>query len=193
MLRHLPNAITASRGLCGPVCTWLLVEHQANHAAFWLFLAAICTDLVDGFVARKLNAISDAGKWLDGLSDKVLTDFVWVGLAGASFCPWWLAGTIIARDLAVIVAWLWAFRVGKRWEASAMGQIMVAFEGTAVCVLLFHGPWLDVHWPSVGTAIGTISLILSLGSLIGYIAAGPTDASRSTPDASQADTNASPS
>ena len=179
MIRHVPNMITASRGLCGPVCTWLLVAHHANHAAFWLFLAAICTDLVDGYVARKLDAISPMGKWLDGLSDKVLTDFVWVGLAGASFCPTWLAATIIARDLAVIVAWLWAFRAGKRWEASPMGQVMVAFEGTAVCVLLFHGPWLDVHWPSVGTVIGSISLALSLGSLLGYLRSGPVDASRS--------------
>jgi len=175
MVRHIPNLITASRGLCGPVCTWLLVAHQANRAAFWLFLAAICTDLVDGFAARILDAISPMGKWLDGLSDKVLTDFVWVGLALGGFCPGWLAGLIIARDLAVIVAWLWAFRVGKRWEASPMGQVMVAFEGVAVCVLLFHGPWLDVHWPSVGTVIGAISLALSLASLVGYVRSGPVD------------------
>ena len=179
MVRHIPNMITASRGLCGPVCTWLLIAHHANMVAFWLFLAAICTDLVDGFVARKLDAISPMGKWLDGLSDKVLTDFVWVGLAGAAYCPVWLAAAIILRDVAVIVAWLWAFKVGKRWEASAMGQVMVAFEGTAVCVLLFHGPWLDVHWPSVGTVIGSISLALSLGSLLGYLRSGPVDASRS--------------
>ncbi len=193
MLRHLPNAITASRGLCGPVCTWLLVAKGANKAAFWLFLAAMCTDLVDGAIARALGAESDAGKWLDGLSDKVLTDFVWVGLAAGGFCPWWLAGTILARDLAVIVAWLWAFRVGKRWEASPMGQVMVAFEGTAVCVLLFHGPWIDVHWPSVGTVIGSISLALSLTSLAGYIRQGPVEASRSAPEASRAERSTSPS
>jgi CDP-diacylglycerol--glycerol-3-phosphate 3-phosphatidyltransferase len=172
VLRYLPNLITASRGALGPVCAWLVVVHGANRWAFWVFLLAICTDLLDGWAARRLGAISSTGKWLDGLSDKVLTDVVWVGLASVSFAPWWLAAGIILRDLAVIVAWLWAFRVGRRWEASALGQVMVAFEGTALCVLLFHGPWLGIHWPSVGTAIGSISLVLSFVSLADYIRTG---------------------
>ena len=172
MLRHVPNLITASRGALGPVCAWWVVAYGAHHAAFWLFLFAICTDLLDGFAARRLGATSSTGKWLDGLSDKFLTDFVWVGLAWVAFAPWWLAISIIARDAVVIVAWLWAFRTGRRWEASALGQVMVAFEGTALCVLLFHGPWLGIHWPSVGTAIGTISLVLSLVSLLDYLRVG---------------------
>lgn len=176
VLRYLPNAITVARALFGPACAWALVVHGANRLAFWLFLLAICTDLADGWVARRVGAISATGKWLDGLSDKVLTDVIWVALASIGFAPWWLAILIIARDLGVILAWVWALRVGKRWEASAMGQVMVAFEGTALCVLLFHGPWLDIHWPSVGTAIGTIGLALSLWSVVGYVRTGPISA-----------------
>ena len=176
VLRYLPNAITVARALFGPACAWALVVHGANRLAFWLFLLAICTDLADGWVARRVGAISATGKWLDGLSDKVLTDVIWVALASIGFAPWWLAILILARDLGVILAWVWALRVGKRWEASAMGQVMVAFEGTALCVLLFHGPWLDIHWPSVGTAIGTIGLALSLWSVVGYVRTGPISA-----------------
>lgn len=176
MLRHLPNAITVARALFGPACAYALIVHGANRVAFWLFLAAICTDLLDGFVARKVGAISSTGKWLDGLSDKVLTDVIWVALASIGYCPWWLAILIVARDVGVIIAWIWALRVGKRWEASAVGQTMVAFEGTALCVLLFHGPWIDIHWPTVGTTIGTMSLLLSLWSVVGYVRTGPLDA-----------------
>jgi len=176
VLRYLPNAITISRGLFGPACAYALWVHGAHTVAFWLFLAAICTDLLDGFVARAVGAISATGKWLDGLADKVLTDVIWVALAAVGFCPWWLALLIVARDVGVIVAWVWALRVGKRWEASAIGQTMVAFEGTALCVLLFHGPWIGIHWPTVGTAIGTISLVLSLGSIVGYLRTGPMEA-----------------
>jgi CDP-diacylglycerol--glycerol-3-phosphate 3-phosphatidyltransferase len=176
VLRYLPNAITVSRGLFGPACAVALIGYGANRVAFWLFLAAICTDLLDGFVARKVGAISSTGKWLDGLSDKVLTDVIWIALASIGFCPWWLALLIVARDVGVILAWIWALRVGKRWEASATGQTMVAFEGTALCVLLFHGPWIDIHWPTVGTAIGTVSLALSLLSVVGYVRTGPLDA-----------------
>jgi CDP-diacylglycerol---glycerol-3-phosphate 3-phosphatidyltransferase len=173
VVRLLPNAITLARAFLGPACAWALIGHGANRVAFWLFLLAICTDLVDGWVARKLGAISETGKWLDGLSDKVLTDVIWVALASIGFAPWWLAIGILARDLGVILAWIWALWAGKRWEASPTGQVMVAFEGTALCVLLFHGPWIDVHWPTVGTAIGTISLVLSVVSVIGYIRTGP--------------------
>jgi hypothetical protein len=55
-----------------------------------------------------------------------------------------------------------------KWTANPSGQIGVAFEGVALCVLLFHGPWYDVHWPSVGTLLGLIALALSVVQLLEY-------------------------
>lgn len=183
MRSHLPNLVTAARGLCGVIVAALLVGPGHHFAAFWVFVAAIASDLVDGWLARRLDARSRAGEWLDPLSDKLLTDLTWVALWWIDFAPGWLAGALLARDLAVALAWAWAAPRGRRWLPNPLGQIMVAYEGVALSVLVFHGPWLGVHWPSVGVVLGTVALFLSFASLVQYawqgpVAPGPGQASR---------------
>ncbi|MEM6929857.1 MAG: CDP-alcohol phosphatidyltransferase family protein [Myxococcota bacterium] len=175
MLRYLPNAITISRGLCGPIVAVLLVGYGENLVAFWVFLLAIVTDLLDGWVARLLNAFHPAGLWLDPLADKTLTDSCWVALGWAGFAPVWLCAAMVIRDVLVMSVWAWVWVRGLKlqWTPTPLGQVMVPFEGVALCVLLFHGPWLNTHWPTVGTVIGTIALILSLISLLEYALEGP--------------------
>lgn len=175
MVRHVPNAITITRGCCGPLVAWLLLGSLAHFAAFWVFLAAMATDLLDGWVARRLNAFHPAGLWLDPLSDKVLTDTSWIALGWVGFAPVWLCAAMVARDAIILLVWAWILATGSRlrWSPTPAGQTMVAFEGVALCVLLFHGPWLDVHWPTVGTILGGISLALSFVSLLQYAVNGP--------------------
>lgn len=179
MLRYLPNAITATRALCGPIVAVLLVGYGENLVAFWVFLFAIVTDLIDGWVARLLDAFHPAGLWLDPLSDKVLTDCTWVALGWVGFAPVWLSAAMVGRDLLVMSAWayVWIRRLDLQWTPRPIGQVMVPFEGVALTVLLFHGPWLNTHWPTVGTVIGIISLALSIVSLLEYALVGPENAS----------------
>jgi len=157
----------------GPAVAVLLLGYGLNYVAFWVFIGAICTDLVDGWIARRLDAFTDIGKWLDPLADKVLTNTVWISLWAVDFAPAWLALGSVVRDLVVIAGWSYVARRGKRFSVNAIGQVGVAFEGVALSVLLFHGPWLDVHWPSVGTILGFMSLALSLASVAGYVITGP--------------------
>ncbi|MEQ1566227.1 MAG: CDP-alcohol phosphatidyltransferase family protein [Myxococcota bacterium] len=173
MIRQLPNAITASRGALGPVVMYVVVVLHHDLLAFWLFLFAICTDLVDGWVARRLNATSRAALFLDPLADKLLTDFAWAALAWVGHAPVSLAVLMIVRDLAIGVAWAMARSRAGAWSPRPLGQIAVAFEGTGLCVLLFHGPWLGIHWPSVGTFLGWLSLGLSLVALSEYSRPSP--------------------
>ena len=177
MVRHVPNTITICRGLCGPAIAALLVLPTEPHhlVAFWWFLAAIVTDLLDGLAARLLDAFHPAGLWLDPLADKVLTDATWIALGWVGFAPLWLCAAVLVRDVVVLSVWGYVLATGSqlRWSPTPVGQTMVAFEGVALCVLLFHGPWLDVHWPSVGTVLGVIGLALSLTSLLQYAVHGP--------------------
>ncbi len=154
---------------------WLLVVGDANFAAFWVFLAAIVTDLLDGWAARLLDAFHPAGLWLDPFADKALTDVTWAGLWWVGFAPGWLCAAMILRDVAILLVWGWILASGStlRWQPTPAGQTMVAFEGVALCVFLFHGPWLNVHWPTVGTVLGVISLGLSFVSLLEYAVNGP--------------------
>lgn len=168
MTKHIPNAITSLRGLCGPVVAWLVIAQGDNMTAFWLFLFAVCTDMVDGFVARRLGAVSDLALLLDPAADKMLTDFTWAALAVVGYAPLPLVVLVLLRDLIAVVGFLWGALRGRRFAARPSGQIGVAFEGIALCVLLFHGPWLDVHWPTVGAALGMVALSLSLVQLLEY-------------------------
>ncbi len=91
------------------------------------------------------------------------------------YAPPWLCVAMVGRDVVILLVWGAVLATGSqlRWSPTPAGQTMVAFEGVALCVLLFHGPWLDVHWPTVGTILGGISLALSLVSLLQYAVHGP--------------------
>lgn len=160
--RWFVNGLTASRGLAGPVVAGLLLGPGANRAAFWLFLYAILTDLLDGRLAR-LAAPDPNGKWLDAASDKALTVSTWLALWWVGWAPTWLVASCLIRD--VLAGWLWWRGID---EVSPAAQVGIAYEGVALCVLLFHGPWLGVHWPSVGTVLGAVALCLFLVSLPQY-------------------------
>lgn len=162
MVRHIPNAITLSRGLLGFVVAYFLLGPGWNMVAFWIFIFAIVTDLLDGWAARLLDARSSDGEWMDPVSDKILTDVVWLALWHIGYAPGWLALTAFGRDILVVIVWLaMTKKPGPRSLSRPLGQIAVAYEGVALPVLIFHGPWLGVHWPSVGITLGVIALALS--------------------------------
>ncbi|MEZ4323467.1 MAG: CDP-alcohol phosphatidyltransferase family protein [Myxococcota bacterium] len=156
------NALTALRGLAGPVVAGLLLV-GLNRAGFWVFLFAILTDLVDGRLARLVGGDNPVGRWLDPAADKLLTNPVWLMLWWVGWSPTWLVAACLVRDGVAGLLW-WR---GAR-DVSPAAQVGIAYEGVALCVLLFHGPWLGIHWPSVGTVLGAIALGLFLASLPQY-------------------------
>ncbi|MDP2787617.1 MAG: CDP-alcohol phosphatidyltransferase family protein [Pseudomonadota bacterium] len=104
----LPNLLTLSRLLLAPVVAWRLLAHDVE-GAFWLFVLAAITDLLDGTLARWLNQRSVLGAWLDPIADKtmLLTTFAMLALTG--LLPMWLLYVILVRD-AVILAGAEAYR-----------------------------------------------------------------------------------
>jgi phosphatidylglycerophosphate synthase len=136
-------------------------------------MTAIWTDLLDGWLARRLGAPTQLGLWLDPFADKFLTDTTWIALWYVDFAPGWLVFPTLIRDVLVIVIWLYSKYKGHTWKASGTGQTGVAYEGTALCVLVFHDPWLDVSWPSVGVVLGIIALVLSFISITQHLTKGP--------------------
>jgi CDP-diacylglycerol--glycerol-3-phosphate 3-phosphatidyltransferase len=176
VLAILPHLITASRGVAGPVVWWLVCVADRPFAAFWVFILAALTDLFDGWLARRWNADPVIGGLIDPLADKLLVMSAWVALLSVGWAPWWLAAPSMLRDLIVALIWAWHRRKGVLWAPSALGQLMVSYEGTAIGILLFHGPWLGVHWPSVGVGVGVAGLLLSVLSGIAYLIEGPREA-----------------
>lgn len=127
-------------------------------AAFTLFMAAIITDWIDGYIARKTNSISAFGKVADPIADKILVAGTLIALIKIKRLeiPPWGVFLIIARELAI---------GGVRILASAQGRLPIA------------EPWGKWKMGVQSTAIALILLILMLGDIPG--AASVSDASES--------------
>lgn len=104
----LPNLLTLSRLLLAPVVAWRLLEHDVE-GAFWLFVIAAITDLLDGNLARWLNQRSVLGAWLDPIADKVMLLTTLSMLALTGLLPLWMLALVVVRD-GIILAGAEAYR-----------------------------------------------------------------------------------
>ena len=104
----LPNLITIGRVLLIPVVAFLLLDHD-HKLAFAVFMVAAVGDWLDGFLARRLNQVSEFGAVLDPIADKMTMMIVAILMAAQGLLPIWLAVVIVMRD-AIIVAGAIAYR-----------------------------------------------------------------------------------
>lgn len=99
-MRHIPNALCILRMLLVVPVAWLLSagEYQLT---LWLFAFAGFTDGLDGFLAKRCGWMSELGKILDPLADKILLVSVFITLAALGIVPVWLAATAVLRDVTI--------------------------------------------------------------------------------------------
>jgi CDP-diacylglycerol--glycerol-3-phosphate 3-phosphatidyltransferase len=108
-----------------------------------LMLAAAATDYLDGMLARRLSKVSDLGKILDPLADKVCVDSMAVALALWRGFPWWAAAFIVGRDLLILAGGLLLVGSTKVVPVSNLpGKAAVtAMAGAIVCYAMRWQPW----------------------------------------------------
>jgi cardiolipin synthase (CMP-forming) len=97
----LPNAISVLRLLAVPVMVWLIVSDRLD-AAFWLFVAAGISDGVDGFIAKRFNAESQLGRYLDPIADKTMLVCIYVTLGLEDKLSSWLVILVVFRDALIV-------------------------------------------------------------------------------------------
>ena len=97
----VPNIISLLRLLSVPLMLWFLLEENFV-AAFWLFLVASISDGVDGFIAKRFNARSIVGSYLDPVADKALLLGVYITLGVAGHLPVWLVALVVFRDGMIV-------------------------------------------------------------------------------------------
>lgn len=97
----VPTLVTLARILAVPVTVYLIIEERFA-AAFWLFVLAGVSDAVDGFLAKRLNAVSRIGAFLDPLADKALLVAVYVTLGYIGEVALWLVILIVSRDIMIV-------------------------------------------------------------------------------------------
>lgn len=172
--RQLPNAITIARILCAPVFLWmLLADNGADGALRWwaavLFIVAIATDGIDGYLARKYNIVTDLGKLLDPIADKVLTGCAFVGLSILAELPWWVTILVLVREVGVTVHRLLVASthvVAAAW----MGKLKTVAQSVALSLALLPLWTVVGEWIHVINAITMwIAVILTVASGIDYV------------------------
>ena len=102
-MMSLPNILTFSRILLTPIFIICLFE-DFNGAHFWalvIFVVASVTDAYDGYYARKNNLVTDAGRFLDPLADKILVSSAFISFAIMNLIDFWMVGLIVFRDVFV--------------------------------------------------------------------------------------------
>ncbi|PJN82682.1 CDP-diacylglycerol--glycerol-3-phosphate 3-phosphatidyltransferase [Bacillus velezensis] len=159
---NLPNKITLARIALIPVfMIIMLVPFQwgsvhigdesipvAHLTGAVLFIIASTTDWVDGYYARKLNLVTNFGKFLDPLADKLLVSVALITLVQFDLAPAWMVIIIISREFAVTGLRLVLAGTGEVVAANMLGKIKTWAQIIAVAALLLHNlPFELVSFP----------------------------------------------
>jgi len=167
---NLPNCLTMSRVAAVPVLVLLLLSDTllTSWAAFLVYLTAVLTDLLDGFLARRQHQVTDLGKFLDPVADKLLNTAAMIMLIPLGRVPAWMVFLFVARDIAINGLRAVASADGVIIDASVLGKRKTFIQGWAVSLLLIHYPvwFLDIHL--YGMILLWITLFITYWSAIGY-------------------------
>lgn len=145
----------------------ITVELQYIIAGF-VFVIASITDFLDGYIARKYNLITDTGKMLDAIADKVLVNSVLIILAAHGFINEIVPVIIVLRDIVVNAIKMEAASNGKVVAAIKSGKIKTACLMTGITLAFFYNLPFELFNLKVSELLLYISCILSIVSAIQY-------------------------
>jgi len=169
---HWPNALTLLRiALIPPIVILTLADTKASSwLAFFAFGLAALTDGLDGYVARRMDMVSDTGQLLDPIADKMLVIAAMWALAVVGRFPAWAAIIIVAREVAVSVLRFAASRRGRGFPASPAGK---AKTGTQLAAVLLYILPLGTGWGPVRATFLSLALVLTVVSGTDYLIRAP--------------------
>lgn len=170
----VPNLISVVRILLTPVFIVVLLADEgqlgaARLTAAVLFIVLIATDFVDGQIARRQNLVTDFGKLIDPIADKLITGSGFVMLSVLGELPWWVTIVILVREWGItmhrlVVADRVVIPASFSGKAKTMAQA-IALALALVPLWVWLGDW--VHWVNL-IAMAT-ALVLTLWSGAEYV------------------------
>jgi CDP-diacylglycerol--glycerol-3-phosphate 3-phosphatidyltransferase len=166
---NLPNKLTMLRMVMIPFFViFMAVPFAAGrYIALAIFIAASLTDTADGYIARKYHLITDFGKFMDPLADKLLVCSAMICLVHTNEIPYWVVIIIVAREFIISGFRLVAADNGIVIAASWWGKSKTVCQMAMIIVVLlnFNFPF----WHVLETVLIYAALILTVASLIDYI------------------------
>ena len=167
---NLPNKLTILRIIMIPFFVFFLLWQNGENRTFRmialaLFIIASLTDLLDGKIARKYNLVTNFGKFMDPLADKLLVCSALICLIELNALPAWMVIVIISREFIISGFRLIASDNGGVIAASYWGKFKTTFQMVSVVLLI-----LDIQALAFVTTICVwIALLLTIVSLVDYI------------------------
>lgn len=170
---NLPNKLTVLRVILIPFFVAFLLLSPGNEAFKWvalaIFIIASLTDMADGKIARKYNLITDFGKFMDPLADKLLVCSAMICLIDLGKIPSWVVVIIIAREFIISGFRLVAADNGRVIAASYWGKFKTTFQMIMVILMIADLGTLVPYYDLLTQVIMWIALALTIISLIDYI------------------------
>lgn len=168
---NLPNKLTVARVILIPFFVFFLLFDPANDVFKWtalaIFIIASLTDMLDGKIARKYNLITDFGKFMDPLADKLLVCSAMIGLIELDRIPSWIVIIIIAREFVISGFRLIAADNGRVIAASYWGKFKTTFQMIMVILMIANIDHPVMH--VLTTVIMWVALALTIISLVDYL------------------------
>lgn len=175
MVWTIPNLLSFFRILIIPVLVYLLTYTDRLSALFaaLLFLVASITDYFDGYLARRHRSVSNLGKILDPLADKLIVASVLIMLAAMDrphepSVPAWMVVVILARETAVTVVRGIALSEGIVMQAETLGKYKFILQAFALCGLLLHYTYVGLDFFAAGMYFLVLSTVVAVWSGINY-------------------------
>ena len=168
---NLPNKLTVARVILIPFFVFFFFNDSMNPYFKWvalaLFIIASLTDLLDGKIARKYNLVTDFGKFMDPLADKLLVCSAMIGLIELGRIEAWIVIVIIAREFIISGFRLIAADNGRVIAASYWGKFKTTFQMFMVILMIANIGMTP--FPLITQIIKWIALVLTIVSLVDYL------------------------
>ncbi|WP_010534016.1 CDP-diacylglycerol--glycerol-3-phosphate 3-phosphatidyltransferase [Brachybacterium squillarum] len=166
-LWNIANILTMARCVMVPVFIVLAAIYPEDVGGRILvsaiFVIAMFTDFLDGYLARSRNLITDFGKIVDPIADKGMTGAAFVMLSVWDYVPWWMTILILVREFGITIMRFTILKYGAL-PANMAGKAKTMMQSIAIafCLMPFELWWSPARW--IGLALVTIAFVLTIWS-----------------------------
>ena len=166
-----PNTWTLFRVIPIPAIVILMLFPGSKICTFLaavLFSAAAITDYLDGYLARRRGLVTDLGKIMDPIADKLLVTSAFIMLASHDWVPAWIVCIIVCREIAVTGLRSFVSRKQEDVSASNLGKYKTGFQIATVIASMLHYTYFGIDFAAIGSVFLWIALVVTIWSGVDY-------------------------